>query len=98
MALYSDQIVNKTLACPSIDILKKAPLKDSDSMDLSLFVIVNGCEILTRRDSVQAIGYDPLNAKELYVKIVYKKTGDYLYVPSSDITIEQDGKKAIYRF
>jgi len=83
-----------------MDSLKKAPVESaaSDPMDLSLFVIANGCEVLSRRDSVEAVGYDPHNSKEIYVKILYKKMGTYLYVPRSAITIEQGGKKSTYRF
>ena len=99
-SLGADQIIKKTLACPSMDILKKAPVENasSDPMDLSLFVIANSCEILSKRDSVEAIGYDPRNEKELYVKILYNKTGTYLYIPRSSISIEKGGKKNTYRF
>ena len=99
-SLSADQIIKKTIGCPTIDSLKKAPVENamSDPMDLSLFVIANGCEILSRRDSVEAIGYDPLNSQETYIKILYKKTGAYLYMPRSALSVEQDGKKGTYRF
>ncbi len=99
-SLSADQINKKTLACPTVDTLKKAPVENtaSNPMDLSLFMIANGCEMLSARDGVEAIGYDPRNSKKLYVKIIYKKTGAYLFVPRSAITIEQGGKKNNYRF
>ena len=99
-SLSADQINKKTLACPNMDALKKAPVESaaSDPMDLSLFAIANGCEILTRRAGVETIGYDPRNSTELYVKILYKKMGTHLYVKRSAITIEQGGKKSSYRF
>jgi len=99
-SLNADQINKKTLACPTMDSLKKAPVESgmSDPMDLSLFVIANGCEILSKRDGVEAIGYDPSSSTEVYVKILYKKMGTYLYIQRSAITIEQGGKKSTYRF
>ena len=99
-ALSADQINKKTLACPTMDSLKKAPVDNamSDPMDLSLFAIAHSCEILSKRDGVEAIGYDPHNSTEVYVKILYKKLGTYMYVPRSAITIEKGGKKSSYRF
>ncbi len=89
----------KTLACPSILQLQKAPMeKDEDSMNLSMYAIANDCFILDKRDKVEAIGYDPTNSKEIYQKILYKKTGVYLYILRSAIQVEQDGKKGSLRF
>jgi len=89
----------KTLACPTIKQLQNAPLDTAENyMELSMYAIANGCEILGKRDKVQAIGYDPRNSKEIYQKIVYKKTGKYFYLLRATIQVEQDGKKARYRF
>jgi hypothetical protein len=92
-------VKNKALACPSILLLKKAPLEIKDnSMDLSLYAVSNSCEILSRGDKIQAIGYDPRNSKELFQKIIYLKTGSELYIKRSAIEIEQGGKKSTLRF
>ncbi len=89
----------KTLACPTIKQLQNAPLDTAENyMELSMYAIANDCEVLSKRAKIQAIGYDPRNSKEIYQKIIYKKTGKYLYLRRSTIQIEQDGKKAIYRF
>lgn len=97
--LQADIIKKKTLACPAIEQLQKAPLdKAEDLTKLSMYAIANDCLIIDRKDKVEAIGYDPTNSKEIYQKIFYKKTGVYLYILRSTIQVEQDGKKSSYRF
>ena len=98
-SLYADQVKKKTLACPTIEALKNAPTQtDSDPLELSMYSIANGCEILSRRDGIEAIGYDPRNSQDLFQQVIYKRTGSILYVFRSSITIEQGGKKNIMRF
>lgn len=95
----ADKINKKTLACPDIGKLKKAPVHEgADPLDLSMYVIANDCEILTKHSEVEAIGYDPRNSTEIYQKIVDKKSGRILYILRSVIYIEQGGKKNTYRF
>lgn len=95
----ADMIKKKVLACPSIAQLQKAPVDSADNyIDLSMYAIANDCVILGKKDKVEAIGYDPLNSKEIYQKIIYKKTGVYLYILRSSIQIEQEGKKSSFRF
>ncbi len=95
----ADIIKKKTLACPSVIQLQKAPVENADNfMKLSMYAIANDCVIINRRDKVDAVGYDPLNSKEIYQKIIYLKTGVYLYILRSAIQVEQDGKKSSYRF
>lgn len=103
LALFStvnaDKIIKKTLACPSIDILKKAPTDgSSNSLDLSMYVVANDCVILFKSSEIQAIGYDARNSTEIFQKILDKKSGKILYTPRSSIFVEQDGKKAVLRF
>lgn len=96
---YADKIKKKTLACPSVLQLQKAPLNTADNyINLSMYAISNDCVIVSKRDDIEAVGYDPLNSKEIYQKIIYKKTGVYLYVIRSSIQIEQAGKKSTFRF
>ena len=98
-SIYADQVKKKTLACPTIEILNNAPTQtDNDPLELSMYSISNGCEILSRRDSIEAIGYDPRSSKDLFQQIIYKRTGTTLYVLRSSIIIEQGGKKNIMRF
>ncbi|MEA1893385.1 MAG: hypothetical protein U9N33_11855 [Campylobacterota bacterium] len=95
----ADKVKQKTLACPSVFLLQKAPIDNaSNFLDLSMYSIANGCIILGKKDNIESIGYDPRNSKEIYQKIIYKKTGVYLYLLRSTIQIEQDGKKSSYRF
>jgi len=97
--LEADILKKKTLACPSVIQLEKAPVdKDDDPMQLSMYSIANDCVLLSKKDKVEAIGYDPLNSKEIYQKILYIKTGAYLYIQRSSIQVEQGGKKSSYRF
>ncbi len=98
-SLSADIIKKKTLACPSVIQLQKAPLDTTDNyINLSTYAITNDCMILGKKDKVKAIGYDPLNSKEIYQKIIYMKTGVYLYILRSSIQVEQDGKKSSFRF
>ena len=79
--------------------LKKAPLDEgNNSLELSMYAIAKDCMIISKRDKVEAIGYDSLNSKEIYQKILYKKTDVYLYIRSSSISVEQAGKKGVVRF
>ena len=97
--LNADVITHKALACPTQDALKKAPVETtSNSLELEMYVIANGCVILSREDKIEAIGYDPRNSKELYQQVVYKRTGTQLYILRSSILVEQGGKKNSYRF
>ena len=97
VTVNADKVIKKTLACPTIDKLKKAPT-DSNSLDLSLYIIANDCVVLFKDSEISAIGYDPRNATEIFQKILEKKSGQILYTPSSSISVEQDGKKAVLRF
>ncbi len=96
---YADKIKGKTLACPTISQLQKAPLgTEDDNIMLSMYAIANNCISLDKRDDIEALGYDPLNSKNIYQKIIYKKTDVYLYMLKSYIQIEQAGKKSSFRF
>ena len=96
---YGDIIKKKTLACPSVIQLQKAPLeKASNGTDLTMYIIANDCVVINKNDKVEAVGYDPLNSKEIYQKILYQKTGVYLFILKSTLQVEQNGKKGVIRF
>jgi len=98
-ALAADQITKKTLACPDMVKLTKAPVgEDKDPLDLEMYMVANGCVVLTKMDKIQAIGYDPRNSQEIYQQIVLKKTGEVMYILRSVILVEQGGKKGQLRF
>ena len=95
----ADYIVSKTLACPSIMLLQKSPKNEgSTGMDMTLYAIANSCMILSKRDKIEAIGYDPRTSKEIFQEIIHKYTAKKLFVLRSDIMVEQSGKKNIMRF
>lgn len=97
--LYGDRIKQKTLGCPSVMLLQKAPKDTGDNyIELNMYAIANSCIILSRRDSIKAIGYNPANSENLFVKILYKKTNTTLYIPRFAIEIEQGGKENSFRF
>ncbi len=92
-------MLHKTLGCPTILLLKKAPVSANDDiLDLNMYAIANDCIVIRRRDRVKAVGYDSRNSKEMYQKIVHQKTGSSLYILRSSIQVEQDGKKGAVRF
>jgi len=92
-------IKNKTLGCPSIEILKKSlEIDPKDPIALEVYAMSNSCVILTRDDSVEALGFDPQNSKDMFQEILYKKTNTQLFMLRSAISVEQGGKKNTYRF
>ena len=96
---YADHVTKKTLGCPTVLLLKKAPTHEGDSgMDMTLYSIANNCKILSKKDQIQAIGYDPRNAKEIFQKILHRKSSEELFVLRSNLAVEQGGKNNIYRF
>jgi hypothetical protein len=95
-ASFADVLKKDTLACPSVELLQKAPL--DDYINTNLYAMANNCMILNKKDKVEAIGYDNLNSKEIYQKILHKKTNTYLYILRSSIEVEQGGKKGFIRF
>jgi hypothetical protein len=99
MPLVADQIKAQTMACPSVNILKSMPRETgNDFVKLNLFAMQNNCEILTRKDAIEAIDYDPANEKALYIKILSKRTAKTLYVLRRAVLIEQPGKENRFRF
>lgn len=99
LSLSADLIKKQTLACPTKLILQKSVEIDlSDPLKLEMYAISNECVVLGREDKVQALGYDPRNAKEIFQKILYKKTGVELYILREAIQVEQGGKHNTYRF
>lgn len=97
--VYGDVIKYKTLACPSVELLKKAQDVDmKDSLKLEMYAISNNCVVLSREDHIKALGYDPANSKDIFQQILYKKTSTELYIVRDAIHIEQAGKKNTYRF
>jgi hypothetical protein len=99
LPLSADVITVKTLACPSVTILQKFVKEDlKDPLKLDIYAISNNCIILSKGDKVEALGYDPRNSKEVYQKILYKKTNRELYMRRSSIFVEQGGKKNSIRF
>jgi hypothetical protein len=98
-ALNADKIKNKTLACPTVEQLKKAPVfKDADNLALDMYVIANDCVILTPKNRVEAVGYDPRNSQEIFQKVVDKENGSTYYMLRTLIYVEQGGKKSSLRF
>ena len=96
---YADQMIKKTMGCPTIMALQKAPTAKKDNyLELNMYAIANDCIIISKGDKIEAIGYDSRNSKNIFQKIIYKKTGVYLYVLRSTIMVEQGGKKGRVRF
>jgi len=97
--LFADKVTTRTLACPSQQQLNSASLEiTEDSMNLSMYAIANGCEIIFPGDKIEVIDYDIKKEKEKFHKILYKRTDSYLFVRSSSIFIEQSGSKNKFSF
>ncbi|RLA73110.1 MAG: hypothetical protein DRG24_01130 [Epsilonproteobacteria bacterium] len=96
---WADSIKSQTIGCPTVDVLKNISKEtDNDYVKINLFAMANDCLLLSQKDKVEAIDYDPVNEKTLYIKIIHKQSGKVLFVPSSEIYIEQSGKKNTFRF
>ncbi len=96
--LSADKVLVRTLACKTMDALKKAPMDEEDPLKLNMYAIADECIILSRDSQIQVLGYDARNTKKMYVQIVDKRTGYSFYVLKSKIQIEQGGEEANYRF
>ncbi|MEN8303147.1 MAG: hypothetical protein ABFQ64_03670 [Campylobacterota bacterium] len=97
--LNADRVNKRALACPDIDKLKKAPVHEgADPLGLSMYIVANNCEILSKDAHIEAIGYDPRNSTEIFQKILDKKSGAVLYILRSSIVAEQGGKKNSLKF
>jgi len=89
----------RTLGCPSVMLLQKAPHDtEDDYISLNMYAIANDCVLLTKKSSIESIGYNANNAKDIYQEIIYRKTGVHLFVKRSDIIIEKFGRKSSFRF
>ena len=98
-ALQADKVINRTMGCPSIMLLQKAPLDAKDNyMDLNMYAMANSCVFLTKSSSIESVGYNANNSKDIYQEIIYKKTGVHLFVQRSDLIIEKFGRKSTFRF
>ena len=96
---WADAIKAQTVACPTVEIFKNlAKETENDYVKLNLFAMANDCLILSKKDKVEAIDYDPANDNALYMKIVHKQSGKILFVPSNALYIEKPGKKNTLRF
>ena len=92
-------IKNKTLACPSIEILQKSRTIDlNEPLSLDVFAISNSCVVLLRSDRIKAIGTNPRNSEEKFIEILYKKTNTRLFMLRSAIFVEQAGEYNSYKF
>ena len=95
----ADYILKKSLACPTIMLIEKAPSDQGESgMELTLYSISNNCMILSRKDKIEALGYDPRDSKNIYQHILHKNSGSELFMKRANIRVEQGGKKNIMRF
>ena len=97
--LQADKVKYKTLACPSIMVLQKVPADTGDNyLDINMYAIANDCVLLTKKSSIESIGYNSNNSQDIYQEIIYRKTGVHLFVKRSDIIIEKFGRKSTFRF
>ncbi|MEA3373342.1 MAG: hypothetical protein U9Q62_06585 [Campylobacterota bacterium] len=98
-AVHADRIKMKAMGCPSMMAFTKVPSEIlQDDIKLSLYAVKNGCRILTSRDQVTAIGYDPRNDKTQFMQIIHKESGETLYIRRKNVQVEQPGKKNQIRF
>lgn len=94
----ADYMIKKSLACPSVELIKNAPHSSGESgMDITFYSIANSCLIVSKKDQVKAIDYDA-NSKVKFQAIIYEKTGEKLYVVKKNMMIEQAGSDNIFKF
>jgi len=97
--IQADKVKRKTIACPSVMILQKLPVDTGDNyLDINMYAMANGCVLLTKKSSIESLGYNANNSQEIYQEIIYRKTGVHLFVKRSEIIIEKFGKKSTWRF
>ncbi len=99
ISLQADKVKYKTFACPSVVLLEKMPADTGDNyLDINMYAMANGCVLLTKKSSIESLGYNANNSKEIYQEIIYRKTGVHLFVKRSEIIIEKFGRKSTFRF
>ena len=99
LSLYGDMVKNKTLACPTKEILKSSLKMDlNEALQVESFAIGNSCVVLTREDAVQAVGKDVRDTTKTFVKVYYKKKQVELYMFRKALTVEQPGTYNSYKF
>jgi len=97
--LQADKVINRTMGCPSVMLLQKAPVDTKDNyMDLNMYAMANSCVFLTKKSSIESVGYNANNSQDIYQEIIYRKTGAHLFIKRSDIIIEKFGRKSTFRF
>jgi len=96
--LLADKVIVESIACPSMEIMKKSAQYDDDFIALNRYALANGCKFLSLQDPIEAVDYDPASGKAIYIKILEKCTGAVLYIKAHHVLIEQPGKKNNFRF
>ncbi|MFT5660926.1 MAG: hypothetical protein ACI9TV_001570 [Sulfurimonas sp.] len=94
----ADYISKKSLACTSMQAIKQAPRSEGESgLDITLYAIAHDCVIISKKDKITVVDYE-LGSKALFQSIIYKKTGQKLYIMRNNLVIEQAGKNNIFKF
>ena len=98
-ALQADKVKYKTYGCPTVVQLEKMPVDTADNyLDIQMYAIANNCVLLTKKSSIESVGYNANNSQDIYQEVIYRKTGVHLFVKRSMIIIEKFGRDATLRF
>jgi len=93
----ADRIKSTTVACPSVETLKRLEESDAGFTEKSLYIMEKGCVVLTPREKIHVLTPDA-SCCGLYLRISVERTNDIMYVNKADVAIEQSGTKNILRF
>ncbi len=95
--LNADRIKSTTVACPTVEALEKLEKSDADFRQKNLFLMQEGCRVLTPKDKIHVLTPTAACCGK-YLRISIDKSNDIMYVDKDSVHIEQPGDKNILRF
>ncbi len=97
VALQADRIKSTTVACPDVKTLEALENMDGSFQDKNMYILKNGCVVLTPKDKIHVLAPDN-TCCGLYYRIQIDATNDIMYVKKFSVYVEQAGKGNIFKF
>ncbi|WP_456451260.1 hypothetical protein [Hydrogenimonas sp.] len=97
VSLPADRITTTAIACPTMEAFKKIHNYQDTSENKELFIMQQGCVVLTPKDKIHVI--DPEHKTHgMFLKIQVDRTNEIMYVRKNYVKVEQAGTGNILRF
>ncbi len=96
VALQADRIKSTTVACPDVKTLEALENMDGSFQDKNMYILKNGCVVLTPKDKIHVLAPDN-TCCGLYYRIQIDATNDIMYVKKFSVLVEQPGTGNIFK-